>query len=462
MDRLQKLSDIVAQLEIQCFVVGGAVRDYLLQTELKDIDLVMQKDVEQVARKFADQLSGSFVELDAERKIYRVVDDGFNYDFAPLTNNSIKSDLLRREFTINALGCGLDVFKLQNRDEILANLIDPTGGLEDLKQGVIRAVSSDVFSADPLRVLRAVRFRAELDFEITTPTEELIQESVSKIDKVARERIQVELMKLLATTKAAENVEYLEEQFLLLSVLIPEVDKMKKAGRCKYHQEDLWTHSLFTLKQLENLLTKEFWQQEIEEDMLSALKLAALFHDIGKLETETKVNGEIHFYNHHQVGANYITPVLRKLSLSRQQISYIRTLIRYHMRPLFLYNANNLTIKGKYRFFLAVDDLVGDVVVLAAADMLATCILNDQITEIDDTLTFFQQLLREVKELAKRTAEDLIDGSTVMEELGIEEGKKVGRVLKAVKEAQAEGLVNSHQEAIEYIKSKFVSQESTT
>lgn len=452
MKHINNLIKILNQHNCQGYLVGGFVRDYLLNRENKDIDLVINEQVKVIAKKFADEIEGSFVILDEVHNIYRVVIEEFIYDFAPIVGDSIKTDLLNRDFTINALAVSLADIKITEKEIKIKNIIDPTGGQQDLKQGLIKVVSKETFKQDPLRLFRTIRFRAELNFSVDSQTELLMKEVTTKIKDIAKERIHDELMKILAVENAAANLNYLEKRFSLLSILIPQIDELKVTGQCKYHREDIWTHSLYAVKKLEELFQKKFWKKQIKEDKLPLLKFATLFHDIGKLMTEEVIDGEVHFYGHNQEGAKYIKPILRKLRFSRQNISYITQLIRYHMRPLELYYADNLTKKGKYRFFRQVEERVADVCFLAAADTLSTKLLNNRAEEIQANIDFLKNLIKESQKMKEKTKEPLLDGHDVMDVLSITEGPQIGEILEKIKEAQAQGKINNREEAIEYLK----------
>ncbi|ADL12709.1 CCA tRNA nucleotidyltransferase [Acetohalobium arabaticum] len=452
MEHLNYLVEILNQHNIKGYLVGGIIRDYLLEREIKDIDVAINDKVRIIARKFADLVTGGFVVLDKKRDTYRVVTEELNYDLAPIIGDSIYEDLLGRDFTINALASDIDGIDLDKDRGLSGEIIDPTGGRSDLKEKTIRAINKETFKEDPLRLLRGVRFRAELNFTINSKTEELMQKDSQLITEVASERIKEELLKIAAADKAADNLEYLEKKSGLLSYLIPEIKMMKKIGKCKYHKEDVWTHSLYTVEQLEELLRDVFWSKQVSNDQIPLLKLAALFHDIGKLWTEEMIDGEVHFYGHHKEGAKKIVPILRQLTFSRRKIKYIKRLIRYHMRPLSLYSADNLTQKGKYRFFRAAKGVVGDVCLLAAADILATKLWNERREEIADNLDFIKELISDTEKMKKRTSKLLLTGYDVMELLNIEEGPQVGRILDKIREAQAQGKIENRTEAVEYLK----------
>ncbi len=454
MQFLDELNDILKKHNLRGYLVGGFVRDYLLNKESHDIDIAISNEVEEIAKEFADNINGSFVVLDDYYDIYRVVYDDMIYDFTPIAGGSIQDDLFYRDFTINAMAIpitDIDLWRL-HKDNRSARIIDPLGGESDIKYKIIRAMSGSTFKKDPLRLLRAIRFKAQLGFNIEPDTEYLIRKEAKRIKSVASERIHDELMKIARADNAADNFTYLEDEFSLLSILIPQIEQMKIIGECKYHLEDVWTHSLYTVEQVEALLEDAYWFTKITKEHLPLIKFAALFHDIGKLLTEEVIDGEVHFYGHDKEGADYIESILSELSFNNRQIFYVKRLIRYHMRPLALYYAENLTAKGKYRFFKAAEGWVADICLLAAADTLSTKLLNDRTEDLFDNLRFLRELIEENHQVEERTSQLLLDGNDLIEIFSLDEGPEIGKLLAKIEAAQAQGKINNRQEAIDYIK----------
>ena len=256
---LNKIKNLLSDLSKQIYLVGGAVRDYFLAKELVDIDLAVQGPTKKIAQELAARVEGSLVTLDEERAMYRIVTEEVTYDLSPLAKNEIKFDLAQRDFTINALA--LDLSKLESPQE---DLIDPYNGLTDLEEGKLRIVSKKSFIDDPLRILRMVRFKAQFGFDIVTTTKELAQKWAAKISAVANERIKDELLKICSYKGSARNLALLAK-LGIFSSLLPQADKLTEMGRCQYHQEDIWTHSIAAVEEVENLLTNSYWQTKIDK-----------------------------------------------------------------------------------------------------------------------------------------------------------------------------------------------------
>ncbi len=197
-------------LSEQTFVVGGTVRDVLLNRQVKDLDFVINEDAIKLAREFAEQINGSYVLLDEFFQIGRVVKDGITIDFSRLSGNSIEDDLQERDFTINAIATDLDLKKL----------IDPFNGLQDLNKKKIRMVKEENLKADPLRILRAYRFNVTLDFEIDEKTREALKKNAHLMKVTAKERIKEELWKIVSVEKSVKTVEIMIEDEIFKAIFI--------------------------------------------------------------------------------------------------------------------------------------------------------------------------------------------------------------------------------------------------
>jgi len=209
------IAEMAAELGVDAYLVGGAMRDFLLRRETKDLDFVLSGAWEDLPRSFADRISGTFFWLDEKRMQGRVVKkngDGISvYDFAPLCGHSIENDLRLRDFTINALALPL----FGDRTE----LIDPLHGCEDLRKGIIRACSAAAFDNDPLRLMRAIRFSAELGFAIEDNTWKTLCAKSALLKEVAWERVRDELFRTLAASGCGASLRKLCSSGLWAEIL---------------------------------------------------------------------------------------------------------------------------------------------------------------------------------------------------------------------------------------------------
>jgi len=466
----------------EAYLVGGSVRDALLgrpADALHDLDFAVPKGGLTLARRLANRLGGAFFPLDAERDTGRVVltkPDGrrFYLDFAQWRGDSLKADLADRDFTINAMA--LDVTQ-----EGKASLIDPFGGQIDLTGGVVRAVTEQSFAHDPARTLRAARMEAELGFRIEAHTETLLRQAIPWLDRVSRERVRDELARIIAAPGARGHVRRLDELGLLAAVL-PEVVALKGVTQSLPHRADVYTHTLQVLEALEGLFAwlwpevgyaslaeeaakavdhltpwcgplRRHLSQPTSGDRLRAtlLKLAALFHDAGKSETHHEdETGRIRFPSHEGKGAVIAARALRRLRFSSEEADLVRTTVTHHLRPLHLSQAEAVTRRAVYRFFRDTGATGVDVALLGLSDHLGThgeaLNLLEWQHALDVAATLLEGYFGRHQEVI--SPPKLISGRDLISEFDLVPGPRVGELLERVREAQAEGLVSTHEEAL--------------
>ena len=465
---------------VQVWPVGGAVRDVLLGRSVHDWDFAVDRDGLGLARAVADALGGAYFPLDAERDTGRVVlaaADGIRLelDFAALRGVNLEADLAARDFTVNALAL----------DET-GTLVDPTGGKADLEAGRIRATSERAFRDDPVRLLRAVRMEAELGFEIEPQTAAWMRRDAALLALPAAERVRDEFVRVIAMDDAAIHMQRLDE-FGLLSHVVPELEPLKGVTQSPPHRCDVWHHTLATVDALEGVVAAVTGQEvgpralagappaawgdlarmlgqfagdviahlmvEVSggRDRAVLLKVASLLHDVGKPRTWSQDgDGRIHFYNHEPVGARMAAARLRALRFSRAEVEQARVMIRQHLRPAHLARAERITRRAIYRYFRATGDVGIEVVLLCLADHLATWGPHLQEQRWARRLEVAETLLTHYFERHNETVapSPLVTGHDLMVELGLTEGPEVGRLLGALREAQAAGEVRAREEAL--------------
>lgn len=441
-----KLLDI-CPLNVELYAVGGYIRDILLSREYFDRDYVVKgMPAIDFARKAADIFDGSFVLLDETHDIARVVmPDKINtLDFAGCVGESIYTDLEDRDFTINAIACRL----LKSDSE----LIDPFNGLLDLNNNIIRIVSEKSFKNDPLRLLRAFRFGAQLDFLIENKTLGLIFQQKELINNVAVERINNELMKLLGADNAAKHLMIMKETGLLFEIL-PELIPQKDIPPNLHHHLCLIDHSIESVRQVELNHIKFM----IKPENMSILKLSALLHDIGKPSTWTiEEDGRHRFIKHEDVGADLLLDVLKRLKFSKKEIKHAASLVKNHLYPsqLIKEGIDSLSDKAIMRFFRKIGEQVPELLSLAMADRKSA--LGPEITQeiVENNINGLLLLHKKFIENAQALEElpKLASGEDVMEILKIDRGPQVGEILKELRELQITGDISSREEALEFIK----------
>ncbi|HEU5311678.1 MAG TPA: HD domain-containing protein [Candidatus Eisenbacteria bacterium] len=402
----------------EAYLVGGCVRDLLRGAEVSDWDIATSARPEEVARIFPRAIPTGIthgtvtVPTDAgpcEITTFRVESaytDARRPDRVTFVRE-VEPDLLRRDFTVNAMA-----WDPLNRREA-----DPSGGRRDLSKKVLRAVGDPVerFREDGLRPVRAARFAATLEFDLESETERALSEAKDRVERVAPERIRDELMKMLASPRPSRGFEVLRRSGLL-AVVLPELAATVAVPQNRYHAHDVYFHTLYTLDAAPN--------------DKPVVRLAALFHDLGKPGTRAeRENGEATFYNHQFEGARIAIDALTRLRFSRETTDLVAHLVEHHM---FDYRSE-WTDAAVRRFVQKVrPENIADLFDLRIADNIG-----------NGTKTGFPHYLEELRDridaiLVARQALSLRDlrigGEDVMRVLGSPPGPKVGEVLEQLLE----------------------------
>jgi tRNA nucleotidyltransferase/poly(A) polymerase len=473
---LQSLSSLQ-----EIYLVGGAVRDFLLGHETHDLDFVVPGDGLKIARRVAKALNGAFFPLDTTNDIGRVVitnDDQPRVvlDFSSYRGDGLKSDLFARDFSINAIA-----FNLRSQQ-----IEDPVGGLSDIRGKSIRVCSSNSIIDDPVRIIRAVRFAARLGFSINKETRQSLKASVGLLPRISPERIRDELFKILDGQKPSSAIKALDI-LGALPYIIPEILELKGVIQPSPHKFDVWDHTLKVIDHLEtifNLLALDFdspkandlmnglltmklgryheqFRQHYssvpgaERSLRSLIFFSALYHDIGKPRKLEAENGRIRFHGHDEEGGFIAVKRAIKLRLSNSEMDLVRVIIQNHMR--LLYHVNRLDGEGKhptrraiYRFFRDTDEAGVDLCLLALADQRATYdteLTQQTWTACLEVVRIFLENWWEKRETTISPPQ-LVNGNDLMTALNILPGPDLGKMLEAIREAQAMGIIEARDQAI--------------
>ena len=435
------------------YLVGGSVRDALMGNSFVDRDIAI-KDAEVFAKKMAEKFDATFIVLDPEYKIYRLVlEDKTNYlDISEIQGVNIEEDLSRRDFAMNAIAIDLSN----------GEIIDPYKGQEDIENKLIRHIKDSNFEEDPLRILRAFRFASTTGFELSEETKNCINKYKHMLFTPAKERINYELMKLFGGVKCSETLLVMDE-FGILEELFPYVKEMKKVPPNTHHHLDLFHHVVETVRNIEELYLNATAEEKEHLDSvdfggfarINHLKLAGFLHDIGKFSTWTiEETGRHRFIKHDDVGAKMCVPYLREMKFSKKQIEYISTMIKTHIYPSNVIDAPDLNEKVKMRYLRKMGVNVIDNIILAKADRLSARgeaiteeIVETNLNGLDSLLNFYLEKRETLKPLPK-----LLDGTEIMVIKGLNQSPELGKIINALKEAQLNGDVNTKEEAIDFVK----------
>lgn len=460
---LKLLGQLTGARSLQVYLVGGSVRELALGRGVQDLDLAVSAHTLDLARDLAAALGGTYVLLDEGERTARVVWEGEILDLAEFRAPTLKADLKARDFTLNALAVALDAVLGQAPLE----LIDPWGGLEDLAGGCLRMVAPENFRDDPLRLLRAYRFAATHGFQITPETSEAIRRYVSEFSRVAWERIHQELFTLLEAPRAVPVLVAMEAVGLLAQVF-PELSAMKGVEQNGYHHLDVYGHSLAAAASLEEVLAApaayfggfadEVVRYAQTRPKAVLLKLAALFHDVGKPEVQQRRSDpdRYTFYYHEKVGLEIFTRVAARLRCSLAEIKTVTSLIQLHMRPFLLlpaFRERELSFRALGRLVRAARPELPGLFALAMADSLAgqgPLKPADSEAVLADLAEAAWQFLKERLE-PQELLSKLVTGHDLIR-LGLKPGPRFREILTAVEEAQWEGLVRTREDALAMIR----------
>ncbi len=447
------LGEFFASRSIEAHVVGGALRDALLDRETGDLDVAAATDVRVAGPQIAASLGGTYVPLDESRGIVRVVVPmkGGNsaVDISQL-DAGIEEDLRRRDFTVDAMA--LPMHRLGSGD-LNRYLIDPLGGLSDLRARVVRAVTPGTFMADPARLLRAPRLAAQLDFDIDEATSTRIRADAHLVTEVAPERTRDELLKLLAEPGATESLRLLDELDLLCRV-VPEVSEARGVMQPKEHHWDVFGHLLETPGQVETMIDpqpdrdgfvetetlgfdgkEDHFAEEVSDghSRRTLVKLAGLLHDVSKPATKTvEESGRIRFIGHHTEGAAVVEPVLKRLRLSRRGVELVALMVRHHLRPSQMAQPGEMPSgKAIYRYFRAAGDASVDTLFLNLADYLAARGPDLGQEEWSQHCRLIRHILVEgLERKAPEVLPKLVTGHDIMNSRSLDPGSRVGYLLQ--------------------------------
>ena len=357
-------------------------------------------------------------------------------------------------------------------------LIDPLGGARDVEAGIIRAVSERVFLDDPVRLLRAVRLAAETGFEIESGTESLIRRDAHLLTRSSAERTREEFLRILAAPGAARWVG-LMDGLGLLSALIPELDRARGVTQPREHYYDVFGHLLAAVDFADEIVHGRYSVEFVGEMMPgfdgmeeyfgrdasdgysrgTILKLTALLHDIAKPDTKTiEPSGRVRFFGHSEKGEETAGEILRRLRVSRKGAGMVKRMIRHHLRPRQMAGKGELpTRRAIHRYYRDLGDVALDTLYLNMADFLAArgplltpSEMGTQVGVIGHILAVGPQ-----RKTPVASRKGLLSGHDIMNEFQIESGPLVGRLLKSVAQAEAEGRVGTREEALKLARANF-------
>lgn len=449
----RKISETADELNMECYVVGGYVRDIFLERPSTDIDVVVVGKGIEMARAFAKKLGkGAHIAVYANFGTAQVKYKEHEIEFVGARKESythdsrnpivedgtLEDDQNRRDFTINAMAICLN----SNR---FGELIDPFDGMLDLEDRIIRTPLEPgiTFSDDPLRMMRCIRFATQLNFYIDDDTFDALIRNKERINIISKERIADELNKILLSPTPSKGFVELD-RCGLLPLIFPELAALQgietKNGRA--HKDNFY----HTLEVVDNISkhTDNLW-----------LRWATLLHDIGKPRTkrwEPRIGWT--FHNHNFIGEKMIPDIFRKMKLPmNEKMKYVQKLVGLHMRPIVIAD-EIVTDSAVRRLLFEAGDDIDDLMLLCEADITSKNEVRKQ--RFLDNFKLVRQKLKDLEEKDRiRNFQPPVDGEEIMRTFGLAPCREIGSLKSAIKDAILDGEIpNEHDAAFQYMLEK--------
>ena len=452
-DSVRSILEIAGSLgekeKIEIYVVGGFVRDLLMEKPINDIDLMTVGEGIPFAEILADELGrkkvvpfkkfgtalipGNDIQIEvatARKETYQ----GNSRKPSEIIYTDLEGDLLRRDFTINAMA--MNIIPTHFGD-----LTDPYGGISDIHKKIIKTPldPNETFSEDPLRMMRAAYFASKLGFKLDESCRRSIKQQISRLDIVSSERIRDEFIKILKTDKPSIGLVILQKTGLMETVF-PEIHVMYGMDQtAEWHHKDIFAHTLQVVDNSAKLSDK------------MELRFAALVHDIAKPITRRVDNKKGYtFHGHDAIGEKMIDTVAKRMKLSNDLKHYLKKLTLLHLRPIALVK-DVVTDSAVRRLMVAAGKDLKDLMILCRAD-----ITTKNPKRVKQYLKNFEKVEEKMSNVTEKDEmvafQSPVRGGEIMAICELSEGRKVGVIKKAIEEAILEGLIdNTHSEALDYL-----------
>jgi len=444
------ISELADKINQETYVIGGFVRDLILNRPSPDIDVVTIGSgiqlAEMVAKKLGPNIQVSvFKNFGTAMLKYQSLEvefvgarkESYHEDSRKpiVEDGTLEEDQNRRDFTINALAICL------NSDRF-GELIDPFGGIQDIENKILRTPLEPgiTFSDDPLRMMRAIRFASQLGFTIEAKTLEAISLNKKRIHIISKERIGEELNKIILSSKPSVGFKLLDKTGLL-EIIFPELHRMK--GREEVNGVGHKDNFFHTLEVLDRIApnTNNLW-----------LRWSALLHDIAKPVTK-KYSPQLGwtFHSHNFVGAKMVPALFKKMKFPlNEKMKYVQKIVELHMRPIVL-SEEEVTDSAIRRLLFEAGDDIDDLMTLCEADI--TSKNQEKVKKFYNNFQLVRQKLKDLEERDHiRNFQPPVTGETIMEIYGLSPCREVGMIKSAIKDAILDGIIqNDHDQAFQYM-----------
>jgi tRNA nucleotidyltransferase/poly(A) polymerase len=441
------------------WLVGGGLRDALMGRPVADVDLAVAGDAAAVAARLARAHGADRFRLSRDFGAWRVSggDLPFQVDITPLQGSDLTEDLSRRDFTVNALALPLDA---------PGDLVDPHGGLGDLRAGRLRQVTDAAFAADPVRLLRLARFREQLGFTIDDATAACARAAAGDLWNAPGERLMDELGRIVSLPRADRAVRTLDD-IGALGVLAPALEDCRGVDQSDYHHLDVLGHTLEVVEHAVALAADpepvfrsraprvaEVLARPLADGLTSreGLILAAILHDMAKAATRAvQPGGRITFMGHDALGADMSEDLMRRLRTSGRLREMVALLVRMHLPLGFHVHRTPLSLRQIDRYLRRTAPYEAEVIVLTVADRLATRGPRTDESAIRRHLVLAREVMDEHFRIVERgPIRPLIAGDELVRVLGRPPGPWLARALDQLREEQLVGAVTTRSAAIRF------------
>ncbi len=445
---LKQIGAVADERGVEAYVVGGFVRDTLMGKECSDIDIVVIGS----GITFAEAVAVSL------RKKKIVTYEKFGTAMMPVENGKIEfvgarkeqyhresrdpdvetgtlqEDLSRRDFTVNALAVSLN-------KKSFGEIADPYNGAEDITNKIIRTPLDPMatFDDDPLRIMRAIRFSAQLGFNIDERTLQAIPPMKERLQIISQERITDEFMKIMASDKPSVGLRLLYDTEIM-PLVFPEVAELSGVDqRQDHHHKDVFLHTCQVVDNISTMTNNVY------------LRFAALLHDIAKPRTKKFIEGTgWTFHGHEEIGARMVKHIFKRLKLPYEQIPYVEKIVRLHQRPMQLVD-ETVTDSAVRRILFEAGDVIDDLMTLCRADITSK---NPKLVkQYSENYDLVYAKMKEVEEKDRlRAFQPPVRGDEIMTVCNLPAGKLVGVLKSKIEEAILEGIIpNEHDPALDYL-----------
>jgi len=461
MDEIEKISFIRTISEValknpeEVYIVGGFVRDKILNREKREIDFLVVGDGVKFAETLSEVLNVKKISVYKNFGTAHFQYNGYDLEFVGsrresystksrnpiVTGGTFEDDIHRRDFTVNTLAVSVNKHNF-------GELIDIFDGLSDIETGIIKTPLDPLrtFEDDPLRIMRAFRFAAQLNFSLDESVLNASEIMRERLSIIAQERITDEFIKILSSPRPSIGLVAMYKS-KVLQIIFPEIFNLGGVDQRKdFHHKDVFYH---TCKVVDNIavVTENVW-----------LRFAALVHDIAKPQTKRfDEDAGWTFHGHEEFGARMMNGVFKKMKLPLHELEYIKKLVRLHLRPIALAK-EEVTDSAIRRFIVEADEDLDDLIVLCRADITSKNM--EKVSEYLGNYDRVMQRVYDVKEKDKlRAFQSPVRGEIIMEVFGLKPSKTVGLIKAEIEDAILDGKIgNNYEEAYEYmllIKDKF-------